>query len=87
MARPKNIDWLGEEVSSMLCDLSLSTKEIAARLGVSVWCVSRHRVVATGLPRRPWGGYGHSSTNAERKARYNAKIKENGYKPLKEKMV
>ena len=51
------------------------------QLGIkSIWYVSRKRS-KLGLGRL-YSTYGHKSSNQERKARYNAKIKQNKYKPL-----
>lgn len=82
MAARKNIDWSLPEVMDLLLDDTVPLLVKAERLGVSYWMVSRKRS-ALGAGHFPYGGYGHISTNKERKARYNAKIRQNGYKPLK----
>ncbi|MBR3783999.1 MAG: hypothetical protein IKJ78_06015 [Bacteroidales bacterium] len=79
--RPKKIDWQSPAVVNLLKNDSIPLKQKAEQLGVSYYYVVRKRR-ALGLPLFCYGGYGHKSTNQERKARYNAKIKNNKYKPL-----
>ena len=81
----KKVDWNNTEVLNILSSPTLSLEEMSNKIGCSRFYVSRKRK-ELGLPKITWGGYGHTSTNQERKARYNAKLKLNGYKPLKVKI-
>lgn len=75
-------NWNNPEVVEILSNNYLSLDEMAEILNRSKYNICRRRK-QLGLGRLPKGNYGHISTNKERKARYNAKIKLNGYKPLK----
>lgn len=80
MNKPK-VDWSSKETINILSNPTLSLKQMAEQLGVkSIWNISRERS-KLGLDRL-YSAYGHKSSNKERKARYNAKIKQNKYKPL-----
>lgn len=70
----KKIDWQSSAVVDLLKDDNIPVKQKAELLGVNYYYLCRKRS-AMGMPRRCTGGYGHKSTNQERKARYNAKIK------------
>lgn len=79
------VDWNCDVTIGILSNNSLSLKEMAQMLGLkNIWHISRKRK-QLGLGRLPNGDYGHITSNKERKARYNAKIKANGYKPLNSK--
>lgn len=75
------VNWSSRETIGILSNPSLSLKEMAEKLGIkSIWNVSRERS-KLGIGRL-YSAYGHKSSNQERKARYNAKIKQNKYKPI-----
>ena len=83
MAKRIGIDWDSDEIKSIICSKELTLTEMAEKIGCSIWYLSRKRR-RLGHDKILKGGYGHIATNKERKARYNAKIKPFGYKPLKE---
>jgi len=75
------VDWKTKEVMNIISNPLLQLDEMCKLLGVTRFYISRKRK-EFGLPRICFGKYGHKSSNRERKARYNAKIKLIGYKPL-----
>ena len=75
------INWDDPEILAVIKDPTLTNQQKADILGISYWTVS-HKRVELGLPHLCWVGIDHKLTNKERKARYNAKIKKIGYKPL-----
>lgn len=80
MRKPK-VNWNSKEVLEILKDQSLTIQQMADKLGVSYFRVA-HKRSEFGLERLRGAGLDHVLTNKERKARYNAKIKQIGYKPL-----
>lgn len=77
----KITDWDDERVLKIINDPTLSIQQMANKIGVSYWTLS-HKRGELGLKYPYRVGIDHKLTNKERKARYNAKIKEIGYKPL-----
>lgn len=79
--RKARIDWNSEDTLRILSNNYLSLNDMSRMVGFSIWYISRKRK-KLGLGRLPNADYGHVASNKERRARYNAKIKLNGYKPL-----
>lgn len=77
----KKIDWNNSEVLKIIKDPLLSSQEKADKIGVSYSTLS-HKRSDMGLKYPFTVGIDHKLTNREVKARYNAKIKKIGYKPL-----
>ena len=75
------VDWKSKKVMDIISNPLLKLDEMCKLLGVSRFYISRKRKEFN-LPYIYYGKYGHKSSNQERKARYNAKIKLIGYKPL-----
>ena len=81
MAVNSKVNWNSEEVLAIIKDPHRSNQQKADKLGVSYWTLSRKRH-ELGLKYPYTVGIDHKLTNKERKARYNAKIKKIGYRPL-----
>lgn len=77
----KKIDWNDPEVLRIIKDPLLNNQEKADKIGVSYYTIS-HKRGELGLKYPFTVGIDHKLTNRETKARYNAKIKKIGYKPL-----
>ena len=83
MAATKHINWESKEVVEILNNNTLSLDSKSKMLGVSVWWVCK-QMKRIGVKHNPYWktGLDRPSTNKERKARYNAKRKEIGWKYL-----
>jgi hypothetical protein len=80
MRKPK-VNWNSKDVLEIIKDRSLTIQQMADKLGISYSSVA-HKRAELGLERICPVGLDHALTNKETKARYNAKIKLIGYKPL-----
>ena len=80
MARFK-VDWDNPEILAIIEDPALSNQEKADKIGCKYSTLS-HKRSEMGYKYPFRVGIDHKLTNKERKARYNAKIKKIGYKPL-----
>jgi len=77
-----SFDWKSKEVIDILSDNSLTLSQMAKKLGYDYSYVSKKRK-ELGLPKLyHYIVPGQVLTNKEYKARYNAKLKENGWVPL-----
>lgn len=79
------INWNSKEVIEVISNPNLSVRQMSEILGKDIFSISRHRS-KLGLPRlHSASGLDRPMTNAERKQRYNVKLKANGWKPLSSK--
>ncbi len=82
MSGKSKVDWNDKHTRAIIESRVLTLNEMAMLLGVSTFYLSRKRK-AIGITERVYGnGLGRPTTNKERKQKYNAKIKVNGYLPL-----